>query len=130
MAAPLSPTERAAAVALALVVVGMARHYGASIAPDDIRGLVSKALGGAESLAHLAIICTLVRATGPVLLAAAWCAWEAAQVVACSVWYIMEPWHVPNGAAMCSARAGYDFGILGAAVAASVTFAIYRWGRR
>jgi hypothetical protein len=117
-------------VAITLVAIGIARHYGADPFPPDMRGMISKALGGAESMAHLAILCVLLRGAWPVMLSTAWYAWENAQVVACSIWYIFEPWTVPVGKAMCSARAGYDFGILGAAVAAGVLGAIYRWGRR
>lgn len=128
--APKSRTEAVAWFALALAVVGVARHYGAGLAPPELRGLVSKALGGAESLAHLAIICVLTRCAWQVVLVCAWYAWENAQVVVCSLWYIADPWPVAVGEAMCSARAGYDFGLLGAAVAAGVVGAVYRWGLR
>ena len=125
-----SPTRVAAAVAITLVLTGFARHYGTDFFLPEMRGMISKALGGAESIAHLAILCVLLRGAWPIMLAGAWYAWENAQVVACSVWYIVDPWPVPVGAAMCSARAGYDFGLLGAAVAAGVMGVIYRWGRR
>jgi hypothetical protein len=123
------------ALALGLVALTVVRYYAPWLAPADVRGLVSKSLGAAQSLVHIVALCILVlhrlrRVAGPIMLAAAYAAWEDAQGAICPIWYIFEPWHVPQGAAMCSARAGYDFGVLGAFVAVGVVCLIYRWGAR
>jgi hypothetical protein len=131
-----SLSKRAATVlALGLVALTVVRYYAPWLAPADVRGLVSKSLGAAQSIVHVAVLCILVqhwlrRVAGPIMLAAAYAAWEEAQGAICPIWYIVEPWHVPQGAAMCSARAGYDFGVLGAFVAVGVACLIYRWGAR
>jgi hypothetical protein len=125
----------AAGLALGLVALTFTRYYAPWLAPADVRYLVSKSLGAMQSLVHIAVLCILAqhwmrRVAGPIMLAAAYAAWEEAQGAICPIWYIVEPWHVPQGAAMCSARAGYDFGVLGASVAAGVVWSIYRWGAR
>jgi len=125
----------AVGMALGLVALTVVRYYAPWLAPADVRGLVSKSLGAAQSLVHVAVICIIVQhwlrhVAGPIMLAAAYAVWEEAQGAICPIWYIFEPWHVPQGAAMCSARAGYDFGLLGAFAAAGVVWAIYRWSKR
>jgi hypothetical protein len=124
-----------AGLALGLVALTVVRYYAPWLAPADVRGLVSKSLGAVQSLVHMAVLCIIVRhwlrrVAGPIMLAAAYAVWEEAQGAICPIWYIFEPWHVPQGAAMCSARAGYDFGLLGALVASGVVLAIYRRGVR
>lgn len=110
------------------------RYYAPWLAPPEYRGLVSKSLGAAQALVYISAICLLLQAwlrrvVGPIMLAAAYAAWEEAQGAICPIWYIVDPWFVPQGAAMCSARTGYDFGLLGAFVAAAVVWLIYRWSK-
>ncbi len=124
----------AAGLALGLVALTFVRYYAPWLAPADVRHLVSKSLGAMQSLAHVAVLCVIAhhwlrRVAGPIMIAAAYSAWEEAQGAICPIWYIFEPWHVPQGAAMCSARAGYDFGVPGAFVAAGVVLAVYRWSK-
>lgn len=104
-------------LALLLLLVGTARHYGWAMAEVATRGLVSKALGGMAILALLWIVHGLThsRLLLPVLL---WWAWEELQVVTASVWFIFDPWPVPAGESMLSARAGFDLGAAGILVVA------------
>lgn len=129
---PSSLSRRISAIALFLVAMVVVRYYGPWLAPPEYRGFVSKSLGAAQALVYISAICLLLqvwlrRVVGPIMLAAAYAAWEEAQGAICPIWYIFDPWFVPQGAAMCSARAGYDFGLLGAFVAAAVVWLIYRW---
>ena len=100
------------ALAVAMLAVGAARHYLWALVPAPMRGLASKCLGAVAILALLAVVVWLA---GSLLVAAvaAWWAAEEAQVVLCTSWYAIEPWHVPEGAAMCSAKAGFDLGAVG-----------------
>ena len=130
-----SLSNLAAALALAIVAVVVVRYYAPWLAPPEVRGYVSKSLGAAQSLLQIACICTMAsiwlkRAAGPIMLAAAYAAWEEGQGMVCPIWYVVEPWHVPQGAAMCSARAGYEFGLVGATVASFVVWVIYLWSNR
>lgn len=128
-------SKLASGLALAIVAVVVIRYYAPWLAPAEVRGYVSKSLGAAQSLLQIVCICTMAsiwlkRVAGPIMLAAAYAAWEEGQGIVCPVWYIFEPWTIPQGAAMCSARAGYEFGLVGAAVAAGVVWLIYRWSNR
>jgi hypothetical protein len=49
-----------------------------------------------------------------------WYSAEEAQVAACSVAYIVQPWHVPEGKAQCSALMQTDIGAYGIAVVALI----------
>jgi hypothetical protein len=40
-------------------------------------------------------------------------AFEELKVAICSAWMMADPWHVPDGMATCSAKAGFDLGALG-----------------
>lgn len=133
--AQLSLSRLASGLALAIVAVVVVRYYAPWLAPPEVRGYVSKSLGAAQSMLQIVCICTMVsiwikRFAGPIMLAAAYAAWEEGQGMVCPIWYIVEPWPIPQGAAMCSARAGYEFGLVGAAVAAGVVCLIYRWSNR
>lgn len=104
-------------LAVLLLLIGSARHYVWGLADIAARGLVAKALGGAAILALLWIVHGLThsRLLLPVLL---WWAWEELQVVTASVWFIFDPWPVPAGESMLSARAGFDLGAAGILVVA------------
>jgi hypothetical protein len=99
-------------IALAMLAVAALRHYGWEIAPPELRGLLSKALGAMAILALVWIIDSLVQHWGVRLVALVW-TWEQLQTVICSAWYAVEPWPVPVGVAMCSAKAGFDLGAVG-----------------
>lgn len=99
-------------IALAMLAVAAVRHYGWEIAPPELRGLLSKALGAMAIIALVWIIDSLVQHWGVRLVALVW-TFEQTQTVVCSAWYAVDPWHVPVGVAMCSAKAGFDLGALG-----------------
>lgn len=108
MAALKSPSS----LALALLLVAALRHYGWAWFPDDLRGVVSKGLGGVEVLALLALAWCLIRARAVRIVIALWAAHEA-MIVACSAWWLADPWDVPAGQAMCSHGIGFDLGAPG-----------------
>ncbi len=95
-----------------MLAVALLRHYGWEIAPPELRGLLSKALGAMAIMALVWIIDGLVRHWAVRMVALVW-TWEQMQTVICSAWYAVEPWPVPVGQAMCSAKAGFDLGAVG-----------------
>lgn len=56
----------------------------------------------------------------------AWMAFEELQVVICSAAYILTPWHVPEGMAVCSAATGFDLGALGLMAVAFIAWRLSR----
>jgi len=99
-------------LALVLLAVAAVRCYGWEIAPPELRGLLSKALGAMAIIALVWIIDGLVQHWAVRLVALIW-TFEQMQTVLCSAWYAIEPWPVEVGQAMCSAKAGFDLGALG-----------------
>lgn len=99
-------------IAIVMLAVAALRHYGWEIAPPELRGLLSKALGAMAIIALVWIIDSLVQHWGVRLVALVW-TWEQMQTVICSAWYAVEPWPVATGQAMCSAKVGFDLGALG-----------------
>lgn len=98
------------ALPVIMLMVGASRHFLWHLMPMEWRGSASKALGGAALLALIWIIyllSTRARWLLPVLL---WWSVEELQVVLCSVAYIVEPWVVPVGKSICSARLDLDIG--------------------
>ena len=108
-------------VAFVMLAILALRHYGWEIAPPELRGLLSKALGAMAIIVLVWIIDSLVQHWG-VRLVTVIGTWHQAQTVLCSAWYAVEPWPVPTGQAMCSAKAGFDLGALGVMF---VSFALY-----
>jgi hypothetical protein len=95
-----------------LLAVAAVRCYGWEIAPPELRGLLSKALGAMAIIALVWIIDGLVQHWSVRLVALVW-TWEQMQTVVCSAWFAVEPWPVEVGQPMCSAKAGFDLGALG-----------------
>ena len=105
----------------ALLLIGAWRHFGWALFDVPVRALVSKA-SGAAAIACLLLIVWRIAGTrwmAPILL---WWAWEELQVVLCSTWFIFDPWPVPAGQAMCSARVGFDIGAAGVLIVAVLAF--------
>lgn len=114
-----------ASPALALLLIGVLRHYGyLAAAPEDI-GIVSKMLGGAALLALMPFVW---KAYPSRLMAwvLAWWAFEALQIVLCSAAYWIKPWEVLPGQSICSASFGLDLGALGIMAAALLLWWIVR----
>lgn len=98
-----------------VLLIGASRHYGWLLAEPALRGIVSKALGGAATLCLLWLLWVRVRPTTltPLVLVFVWYAFEELQVVVCSVSFAIAPWVVPVGHSICSARFGFDMGAVG-----------------
>ena len=99
-------------LALALLLIGAARHYGWDMFPVEHRGLASKGLGGLAILSLIWIVYSLAK-TKILLPVALWWSFEELQVIICSFAYIRWPWHVEPGQAICSAAAGINIGAAG-----------------
>jgi len=50
-------------------------------------------------------------------------AWYQLQTVLCVSAFIVEPWPIPEGAGMCSARLDFDLGALGLMLLGALAFA-------
>lgn len=106
-----------------LLLVGAARHFGWLLAEPELRGIASKGLGAAAILALLCVV-IYTRRSLPILAVCAWWIVEEVQVILCSVLWAIEPWPVPVGAAMCSARAGLDLGAISIVVVAGLAWVV------
>lgn len=123
--AAVDPKNRLDAAAVFILAVGVARHYGYTLAQPEDMGIVSKALGGAAMLAVVPFIWKAYpsRLMGLVL---AWWTFEALQIVLCSTAYWIKPWEVQTGQSICSAAIGTDLGALGIMAAAVILWRIVR----
>lgn len=104
----------------ALLLICAVRHYGWALAPAEVAGVVSKGLGAAAILALLAIL----RPGGLAAAVAAWFAFEELQVLICSALWVVSPWHVEEGRAMCSAYIGFDIGAISLCIVAAFAVAV------
>lgn len=120
MAARLSPSD----LAVMMLLIGATRHYGWPLVPSDLGGVASKGLGAAAILALMWIAYHLAGGGRLLLAVLAWWSFEELQVVLCTAAWAIEPWHVPEGAAMCSARAGFDIGALTVIIVAALAVAV------
>jgi hypothetical protein len=99
-------------LSLALLIVAGLRHYGWLQFPDDMRGMASKGLGGVEVLALLWLAWSLIPSHLVRTVLALWAVHEAL-IVACSGWWLLDPWVAPPGQPICSVRLGMDLGAYG-----------------
>lgn len=122
--------NRSDGLALALLLVGAARHYGWAMFPQELKALASKGLGGLAMLALLAIIFHMARERGPISktfgLVFLWSSWEGLQISLCSFWFMVDPWPINAGEAMCSARIGLDIGSVGILAVAVILWRLTR----
>lgn len=112
-----------------MLAIGATRHYAWSMFPVELAGVASKGLGG---LTILALIWTvyLLSDGGRLLLAVVlWWTFEELQVVLCSMAWMVDPWYVPQGQAMCSARAGFDIGAISVIIVAGLAVAVNAYSR-
>jgi hypothetical protein len=112
--------QNLAAYVLAIIA---ARNYGWLMADAAARGAVSKALGAAAILALLLLVYRLAPSK-PLGLALAFGAFEELQTIICSTAYAFNPWAVPEGQSICSARLDFDLGAIGVMLLAIVLHAI------
>lgn len=101
-------------LAAALLTLCAARHYGWALVDPEIAGIVSKMLGSIAAIGLLAIIWMQSRPVGLIaFIVGSWYAFEELQTVVCSALYLIEPWAIKPGQAMCSAKVGVDIGLVG-----------------
>jgi len=86
--------------------------------PVELQGMASKGLGALLVLVLLAAVWRLSPRSGWLTAAMAYGAWSALQTLLCACAYMAEPWTVPPGQGICSARVGFDLGALGLLAAA------------
>ena len=114
---------------LLLLVLAMRQHAWAW-APVELAGVASKGLGSMAALVMLLLVYELAPVKSRLLAAVAMVyAWAETQTVICSAWYMVEPWPVAPGQAMCSAKLGFDLGAVGlmaVAILAHRTVKAYR----
>ena len=101
-----------------LLLIGSAKNYAWSFFPPADRGMAAKALASIALLGCLWIIYRLAPFARLVALVLIWWAWEELQVVLCSVAYMVDPWDVPLGQSICSARIDFDLGAIGILIVA------------
>lgn len=107
---------------LYLLSVGVVREYGYLLAEPADRGIVSKGLGAFAILALLPLVRMLAPKSRMAFLVLAWWGFHAIQTMICSAAYYVEPWAVPVGQSICSARLGFDLGALGIMFAALLLY--------
>lgn len=122
-----SPSETAATrVAVALLSVMAARHWGYDLWPPEQRGLASKALGALALLSMVWMVVWLAPSSRIVMAIAAWWSFEELQVVLCSFAYMRSPWPVQVGQSICSARLDLDLGAIGIMVVFWLSLVVIR----
>lgn len=99
------------AVATAVLAIEAIRHYGYYWAEGMDRAMVSKALGSAAMLAYVAGAYYL-RPSRLLAWIGAWAAVEELQVIIGCAWYMLDPWPVPPGSDILSARSGLNIAAL------------------
>lgn len=110
---------------LGLLVLGACLYYGWTLVPSDAQPLVWNVSG---ALARLILLWALVwpRRTTLMLWVAAWWTVEDLLVAGCSALYMVRPWKVAPGDAMCSALLQFDLGKIGAVFLAVLLVAWWR----
>ena len=108
-----------------MLALATLRGYGWDVLPSAWKGSASKAAGGLALLAIIWIVHDLLRPSLLVSIAASvWSVGEL-QVAIGSIWYMLEPWPVPVGASILSAKAGLDLGAAGIVLIAWATWFVY-----
>lgn len=124
MAAQSSRTDLAAW----LLLVGALRNYGWELWQPA--GVASKMLGGVAILCLIWTVFSLSRGGKLLLVVCLWWTYEELQVVICSGMYLVKPWPVPSGVAMCSAYVGWDIGNLSVITLSSIAVAVNVYSMR
>lgn len=104
-------------IAAAVFLIAAFRNYAWGVFPPEMRGSASKALG-ALALLGMMLITYQLKPSKLLAVVMIWWAWEETQTVVCSVAYMIDPWAVPVGQSICSARIGFDLGAIGLVVIA------------
>ncbi len=110
--------NRPDALAAWLVAVVLLRDVGWVWVPAELQGMASKGLGALLVLFLLGVLWRLAERSRWLLAGVAYGAWSALQTLICSVAFMVQPWEVPPGVGICSARIDFDLGALGLMFAA------------
>jgi uncharacterized membrane protein len=113
---------RNSAVAVALLLVFAARHYGYYLADGPARAHVWNIAGSIICLMFAAAVFLAYRSRLAALVLA-WIAFEELQVIACGVAWLWRPWDVPADADVCSSLVGFNLAAVGLAL---ITFLAIR----
>ena len=108
-------------LAAELLLIAALRHYGWPALPAELQGMASKGLGAAATLVLLSVVWRMHQSK-PLALVLLWWAWEELQTLICAAAWIIEPWTVPPGVGICSARIGFDIGALGILAVAAIAY--------
>ena len=110
-----------------MIALATLRGWGWDVLPASMKGSASKAAGGLALLAMIWLAHSLVRPSLVVAVAASvWSVGEL-QVAIGSIWYMLDPWPVPEGVSILSAKAGLDLGAAGIVLIAWATWWV--WSR-
>lgn len=105
-----------------LLLVGVMVFYGWSAFPPEQQALAWN-IGGA--IGRLSLLWYAVRGSLGIIVASWWTA-EELLVIGCSGLYMVRPWEVKAGEAMCSSLLHYDLGTIGMLVIALIAWQIAR----
>lgn len=113
--------------ALALLLLGGALFYGWAGFPDHAAFVWNIA----GSLTRLILLWALIRGRGGLLFAVGlWWTAEELLLIGCNALYILNPWQVKKGEAICSALLQYDLGTIGLLVVAVLGWQLARMRSR
>jgi hypothetical protein len=112
-------------VALAVLAPGMLLSYCWYWAADADQPIAWNIVQAGLAVYLLAII-GLVFGSADVWAAAGLIAVFKLMVIGCSVWYLMAPWPIVPGQALCSARLNWPLGFVGLALGVLLTAKIAR----
>jgi hypothetical protein len=98
------------ALAAALLLAGVLRHYGWELLPPEIQALAWNISGAVIITILLWAVAWQYSATRLIVL---WWTFEELQVIVCSLARMLRPWTVGAGEAQCSALLGFDLSTIG-----------------
>ena len=110
------------ALACELLLIVAGREFGWTFVPPELQGMASKGLGAALVLVLLSMVYRYAPRSGWLLAVLAFGAWCALDTLICSAWWMVEPWVVPPGVGICSARLEFDLVALGVMVCAGLAY--------
>lgn len=111
----------------ALLILGGALFYGWAAFPEHAAFVWN--ISG--SIARLVLLWSLIWGRGRWFLAVGlWWTAEEAMLIGCNALYILNPWPVKKGEAICSALLQYDLGTIGLLVVALLAWQLARMRAR
>ncbi len=108
------------ALSCELLLIVAAREFGWTLLPPELQGMASKGLGAALVLVLLSVVYRYAPRSRVLLAVLAFGAWCALNTLTCSAWWMVEPWSVPPGVGICSAKIEFDLVALGVMLCAGL----------